>query len=148
MRWALNCWPPFLFTGIKIKSISHDYTDVVVELRLRFWNTNAFGCHFGGSLFAMTDPFYALMLVAKLGNDYIVWDKAADIDFIKPGKGKVTALFHIENDLLEDIKLHTVEGKKYLPKLTVDIRDQQGETVALLHRTLYIRNKKGWSKSK
>ena len=45
------------------------------------------GHAFAGSLFAMTDAFYMLMLMANLGRDYIVWDKAASIRDRKPGKG-------------------------------------------------------------
>jgi len=142
MRWVLNFWPPFLLTGIHIKSISKNYSTACVELKMRPWNKNAFGCHFGGSLFAMTDPFYVLMLVAKLGNEYFVWDKSADIDFIKPGKGKVTAHFHIDQTMIDDIKRQTSNGEKYLPRLTIDVKDQQGDIVVKLNRTLYIRRKK------
>ena len=142
MRWILNCWPPFILTGIHIKSINHDYSSACVELKLRPWNKNAFGCHFGGSLFAMTDPFYVLMLVAKLGNDYFVWDKSADIDYIKPGKGIVTAYFNIDQTIMKDIKQQTQFGEKYLPTIAVEIKDQHGNTVANVNRKLYIRRKK------
>ena len=50
-------------------------------MKLRFWNANDVGTHFGGSLFAMTDAF--------LGSDYVVWDKAASIGYRKPGRGTV-----------------------------------------------------------
>ena len=144
MRWVLNFWPPFLLTGIHIKSIADDYSSAIVDLKMRPWNKNAFGTHFGGSLFAMTDPFYALMLVAKLGNDYFVWDKSADIDFIKPGTGTgtVTAHFDINKSLIDEIKLHTKNGEKYLPTLAVEVKNQQGDIIATLNRTLYIRRKK------
>ncbi len=58
-----------------------------VEMKLRWWNANYVGTHFGGSLFAMTDAFYMLMLMANLGRDYIVWDKAASIRYRKTGEG-------------------------------------------------------------
>ncbi len=44
------------------------------------------GTHFGGSLYAMTDPFFALMLQANLGGEYLVWDKAGSIDYIAPAR--------------------------------------------------------------
>jgi hypothetical protein len=64
-RW-INFWPPFLGMGIRIKHIAPDMKAVDVEMKLRFWNANYVGTHFGGSLFAMTDPFYMLMLMANL----------------------------------------------------------------------------------
>ena len=57
---------PFLGMGIRIKHIAPDMKAVDVEMKLRFWNANYVGTHFGGSLFAMTDPFYMLMLMANL----------------------------------------------------------------------------------
>ncbi len=140
-RFIMNIWPPFFFAGIRVKHISSDFRAAKVELTLRPWNKNAVGTHFGGSLFAMTDPFYMLMLLAQLGNDYLVWDKSADIDFIKPGKGKVSADFLISQQLIDEVIANTASGKKYLPQIPVYIKDQQGDIVAKLNRTLYIRKK-------
>jgi hypothetical protein len=83
-RWV-NFWPPFLGAGVRVKHIAGDMRAVDVEMRLRWWNANYVGTHFGGSLFAMTDAFYMLMLMANLGREYIVWDKAATIRYKKRG---------------------------------------------------------------
>ncbi|WP_448547755.1 DUF4442 domain-containing protein [Thalassotalea fusca] len=141
-KFLLNYWPPFLLTGIHITKLTKNFDYARVELRMRFWNKNAVGTHFGGSLFAMTDPFYMLLLMARLGKDYYVWDKFADIDYVKPGKGVVHAEFHITDELINDIKKHTESGEKYLPVLPVRVVDEKGDTVVTLNRTLYIRKKK------
>jgi len=138
----MNIWPPLFFAGIRITDLSSDFKTARVQLTLRPWNKNAVGSHFGGSLFSMTDPFYMLMILAQLGNDYLVWDKAADIDFIKPGKGKVFADFSINQKLIDDIIAKTANGEKYLPQIPVYIKDEEGDIVATLNRTLYIRRKK------
>ena len=142
MKLGINIWPPFLLAGIHIKHLSADYKQARVELTLRPWNKNAVGTHFGGSLYAMTDPFYMLMILAQLGDQYIVWDKSADIDYLKPGKGKVYAEFAVNHALIEEIKAQTASGEKYLPELAVYIKDAQGDIVAKVNRTLYIRRKK------
>ena len=140
-RFGLNVWPPFLFTGIHVAELTPDYRHARVELRMRFWNRNYVGTHFGGSLFGMVDPFYMLLLIEQLGRDYIVWDKAASIDFISPGKGPVHAEFRIDDELLAQIRQHTADGDKYLPELRVEVRDDEGTLVAIVHKTLYIRLK-------
>ena len=142
MKFLLNIWPPFLFTGIRIVDISTDFRKAKVRLKLSIFNKNAMGVHFGGSLYAMTDPFCMLMVMSRLGKDYIVWDKSADIDYIKPGKGTVTAEFLITEALITDILTHTAQGEKYLPVIPVYVKDAQGDIVAKLNRTLYIRRKK------
>ncbi len=64
---------------------------------MRPWNRNYVGSHFGGSLFAMTDPFWMLLALHALGSDYIVWDQAGEIAFARPGRGTVAAEFHLDD---------------------------------------------------
>ena len=91
----LRLWPPFLGAGIHVTRVADDFLTIEVELRMKFFNRNYVGTHFGGSLYSMCDPWFMVMLIEHLGPDYIVWDKAATIRFKKPGKGTVKATFHI-----------------------------------------------------
>ena len=141
LRWMLNLYPPYLGAGIRVQRISPDMRSIQVAMKLTRWNRNYVGTQFGGSLYAMVDPFYMLLLIEQLGSDYIVWDKAASIDFISPGKGPVYAEFHIDDGLLDEIRQQTATGKKCLPRLQVDIRDGAGELVARVDKTLYVRLK-------
>lgn len=141
-RSLLNWWPPFRFAGIAVEYISPDYRQIKVALSLRWYNRNYVGTHFGGSLFSMTDPFYMLMLLQVLGKAYIVWDKSASIEFIRPGKGKVTAQFEITDAILQNIYQQTASGEKYLPEFQINIVDESGEIVARVTKQLYIRRKR------
>lgn len=141
VKYLLRLWPPYWGMGIRIEHVSADFRQIVVTMKFAWWNRNYVGTQFGGSLFAMTDPFYMLMLHKALEPDYFVWDKAAHIDFIKPGKSKVTARFEIDDALIDDIRRHTANGEKYFKELNVDIVDAGGETVAKVKRTLYLRKK-------
>jgi len=141
LRRLINLWPPFLFTGIHATRISPDYREVDCQLSLRWYNRNYVGTHFGGSLFAMTDPWYMLMLMPLLGRDYFVWDQQAGIEFIAPGRGKVTARFRIDDATLAEIRERTANGEKYLPQFVIDIVDEQNELIARITKTLYVRKK-------
>jgi hypothetical protein len=141
LKRRLNLYPPYWATGIVVKKISSDFKEAVVQMKMKWYNRNYVNTHFGGSLYSMTDPFFMLMLMQILGKEYIVWDKAAYIDFIKPGRGTVTARFVIDKEQIEDIILKTADGQKYLPELTVDIEDQTNNKVARVIKTLYIRKK-------
>ena len=140
-RRLINLWPPFLLTGIHATRITPDYREVDCNLTLRWYNRNYVGTHFGGSLFAMTDAFYMLMLMAILGRDYYIWDQKATIEFIAPGRGVVNCKFRISDAVLADIHANTANGDKYLPEFIVDILDQEGQLVARVTKTLYIRKK-------
>ena len=141
-KWLLNCYPPYWATGIVIRSVSPDYRRMTVRMKMHWYNRNYVGTHFGGSLYAMTDPFYMLMLLQILSKEYLVWDQSACIDFIKPGKGTVTAEFEVTQALLETIVQNTTEGRKYLPQLPVEVKDETGEVVARVTKTIYVRRKR------
>src|SRR5229473_6399126 len=139
-RW-INLWPPFLGAGIRITRIAPDVKAIDVEMKLRFWNANYVGTHFGGSLFAMTDAFYMLMLMANLGADYIVWDKAATIRCRKPGRGTVRAEFRLSDSQIDDIREKLKTLPKYEPTFTAEVKDEAGVVIAEVEKLLYIRKK-------
>ena len=139
-RWV-NLWPPFLGAGIRVKHIAPDMKSVDVEMKLRWWNANYVGTHFGGSLFAITDAFYMLMLMANLGGGYIVWDKAASIRYRRPGRGTVRAEFRLSDAQIEDIREKLKTLPKYEPIIPVEVKDTSGEVIAAVERVLHVRKK-------
>lgn len=141
-RFAMNIFPPFVGAGIKVTFIRDDWQELQVAMPLRWYNKNAVRTHFGGSLYAMTDPQLMLMLMQLLGKEYVIWDKSASIEFVKPGTGTVKAIFTISDEQLADIREKIADGSKYLPEFEVKIVDAEGEVVANVMKTLYIRKKK------
>ena len=142
LRLGLNLWPPFLFTGIHVSHLDAEYRSARVELRMRPWNRNYVGTHFGGSLFAMTDPFWMLLVMHRIGSGYIVWDKAATIEFEKPGRGVVSAEFRLDDAVLDELRAAAAGGDKVLRWFETPVRDASGDTVALVRKQLYLRRKR------
>ena len=140
-RLLMSLYPPFLGAGVRVRSASRDLRDVEVQLRMRIFNRNAMGTHFGGSLYAMTDPFYVLMFIANLGPGYEVWDRSARIQFQRPGRGVVSAHFHLDEEDLRKAREAVAGGAPYTPVYTVKIRDRQGRSVATIRKELYIRRR-------
>ncbi|MES2675006.1 MAG: DUF4442 domain-containing protein [Pseudomonadota bacterium] len=140
-RILINLWPPFFFNSIRVTYISEDFREIDVALKLRWFNRNYVGTHFGGNLFSMTDPWYMLMLMQNLGRNYFVWDKKAGIDFITPGRGVVTAKFILSDSVLSEVREKTAFGEKYLPEFAVNIIDAQGHLVARVLKTVYVKRK-------
>ncbi len=137
----MNVWPPFLFSGIRVLDIAEDWRSARIVLRRRWYNMNYVGTHFGGSLFAMTDPYWMILVMECLGRDYIVWDKAAEIEFIAPSKEDVFAEFHVDDVLLEEIRAETTSGSKYLRWMPIEIKTASGELIARVRKQLYVRRK-------
>lgn len=142
-NWLLrlfNVYPPYLGAGVRVKA-SPDLHTFEVRMKLRFWNKNYVGTHFGGSLYTMCDPFFMLILMNALGRDYIVWDKEATIRFRRPGRGTVHATFHIPPERVAEIKAAADENRKVEPVFKADILDDKGEVVAEVEKLLYVRRK-------
>jgi len=136
----INFYPPLLGAGIRSRTIN-EHT-IRVEMKLTALNRNILGTHFGGSLYAMCDPWFMLILMRTLGTDYIVWDKAASIQFLQPGRGTVTATFHISQERIAEIRLEADGGQKIEPTFAVDVLDAQGQAIAHVEKLLYVRKKK------
>lgn len=140
-RHAFNLYPPYLMTGIVVTRIDPDWRRVDVAMGLHWYNRNYFGTQFGGNLFAMTDPFLAIMLAQNLGPAYTVWDRSARIDFLRPGRGRVMTRFELTTEALADIRAATATGKRHLPVWPVEVRGEAGETVARVEKTLYVKRR-------
>ena len=89
----------------------------------------------------MADPFYMLLLMQNLGRDYIVWDKASSIKFKRPGAGKVTCIFEITQELVDQIKIDVAKLGKKDYVLPLVITNEKGQTVCELEKTIYVRKK-------
>lgn len=141
-RALVRLWPPYRAAGIRVTHVSPDWRRIEVQMRLRWFNRNWVGTHFGGSLYAMVDPFYMLMLIKNLGSAYVVWDKSACVDFVKPGRGTVRAELVLTPDRIDEVIRETERGEKYLPRWSVDVTDEAGDVVAHIDKTLYVRRKR------
>jgi len=137
----LGLYPPFLGAGVSVTHVASDLSVVEVELKLSAWNRNFVGTHFGGSLYSMCDPFFMLMLMMQLGKGYVVWDKSASIEFLRPGRGKVKARFELPRERVEQIRAETDAKGKINPAFEVTVLDEHGESVARVQKILSVRRK-------
>jgi acyl-coenzyme A thioesterase PaaI-like protein len=129
LRRMFNMWPTFGWAGVQVLHIADDFTSATVELKLGWLNRNYVGTAFGGTLYSMTDPFFMIMMLRQLGNGYVVWDKAGQIRYRKPGTGRIRA---------EVRAAVAVEGKLDRDYHVV-LRNEAGEVVAEVTKTLNIR---------
>ena len=135
----INIYPPLLGAGIRSRSIDEHTVDV--EMNLTVFKRNVVGVHFGGSLYAMCDPWFMLILMRLLGSNYIVWDKAASITFKKPGRGRVKARFHIPQEEVDQIRMDADREGKIEPTFSVNVLSEDGEIIAQVEKLLYVRRK-------
>lgn len=140
-KWGFNFFPAYFFSGARIIYISHDFREVKIRLPLTWRTRNYVGSIYGGSMYSAVDPIYMIMLIKILGRDYIVWDKAAQVEFKKPGKSPLYAHFVVSEEELNEIWRLTKEAYSTDRIYPVELKDGKGETIAMIRKTLYIRRK-------
>src|SRR3954447_341297 len=134
----LRFWPPYFGAGVAITQVAPDLSVLEVEMKLSSWNRNFVGTQFGGSLYSMCDPFFMLMILMQIGNEYVVWDKSATIEFLKPGRGRVRARFEVPASLIAQLKQETDAARKINPKLEATVFDEEGQAIARVTKVLMI----------
>jgi acyl-coenzyme A thioesterase PaaI-like protein len=137
---VMNFYPPFLGAGIRVRRA--DPCTFEVRMKLSFLNRNYVGTHFGGSLYAMCDPFFMLILIPALGPDYVVWDKEATIRFLRPGRGTVRARFSIPEERIAEIRRAADAVEKVEPVFHAEVVDGNGNVVAEVEKTLHVRRRR------
>jgi len=138
-RWRLNLYPAYRGTGSRVDYIAADWREVRIRLPLSWRTRNYVGTIFGGSLYGSVDPIYMLMLIMNLGPEFVVWDKAATIRFLRPGKTTLFATFTLLPDTIAEIAAEARRLGRVDRDLEVDLKDAAGQIHATCTKTLYIR---------
>ena len=140
-KYGFNWSPMYRRTTAKIVDVSDDLLYIKIRLKLNWKNRNYAGTMFGGSMLAATDPIYMIQLLQILGDQYIVWDKAVDAKYKKPGKGTIYGEFIFTKEEIDSIK-KTVHEKNQLDLTkTMSLVDAEKNIIATFNKTLYIADK-------
>jgi acyl-coenzyme A thioesterase PaaI-like protein len=139
MRWGFNWFPAYRGTGARVTYIAADWREVRVRLPLSRRTRNYVGTIFGGSLYGAVDPMYMIMLIRLLGPAYTVWDKAATIRFLKPGRSTLTARFVVDEAETDAIRRILETAPSVDRVYQVELIDADGVPHAAVSKTVYIR---------
>lgn len=142
----MSIWPPYFGAGIWISYVSKDLRKISVTLRSLPWNLSYRKTHFGGSLYAMTDPFYMIMLQHELGKKFNVWDKSSEVLYIRPATGKIKATFKLSEQRVREIKARLSLEGKVIENFTVDVMSEE-TLVCRVTKSIHI-NKRAQRASK
>ena len=142
-RGFINEWPPFVAQRVTVTEIAPDWSWVEVRMDLQPDNADFFGTAWGGTLFSMLDPFLPILIERQLGGGYAVWDKTAEIDFLRPGTTAISARVETPAQVLDEIRAATADGAKYLRWFEIPLHDEHGTVVAVQRRQIYVRRHRG-----
>jgi len=141
MRWGFNFWPCIWCTGGKVEFIAGDFKELHVSIKLNIRTRNKVGTVYGGSIYSSVDPYFMLMFMQILGKDYVVWDKAASVKFVRPIVDKVKCRFLITDELVEEVKQKVAAQGEYTFELPLKYEDEKGAVYAVFTKTVYAASK-------
>ncbi len=140
-RMGFNLFPAYHCSGGRVRFIARDWKEIHVSIKRHLTTRNYVGTVFGGSSFGALDPMYMIMLIKTLGPDYVVWDKSAQVKFIRPIVKRVCARFLIDDQLLFDIRETVARKKEMTLTLPVWFEDAQGKKYVEVDKKLYVADK-------
>ncbi len=139
LRWRLNFFPAYRSTGARVTYIADGFHEVHIKLPLNWKTRNYVGTIFGGSIYAAVDPIYMVMFIHLLGPGYVVWDKAAHVEFKRPGRTTLTARFKVEPAELASIRVRLDAEEKLDRTFRIEIVDEEGTVCAVVEKVIYFR---------
>jgi hypothetical protein len=143
LKWAMCLYPPLFFQRIWVKRFHPGFRGVDVKINKSLFNKNYNGSIFGGTIYAATDPFYALLfdqLLQREGFKIRVWLKSASIQYIKPGRSAIFFTITITDEMLNDaIEALNTHGK-FVKAYPMEIKNKDGEVCATVMNEVYVRN--------
>lgn len=143
LKWALCFYPPLLFQRIWVKRFHPGFRGVDVKINKSLFNKNYNGSIFGGTIYAATDPFYALLfdqLLQREGFKVRVWLKSASIQYLKPGRKSLYFTIEVTDEMLKEAIETLNTNGKFVKAYPMEIKDAQGELCATVMNEVYVRN--------
>src|SRR5262249_49550245 len=140
-RFLWNLFPAYRGMGGRIRYLSSDLREITIELPLTWRTRNYVGTIYGGSIYGCVDPLMMVLLLRALGPEYVVWDKAASIQFLKPGKTTLQCRIVLEDSELEAIRAALRTERSVDRVYVLELTDAQGVVHARVEKTVYVRRK-------
>ncbi|PCI10531.1 MAG: DUF4442 domain-containing protein [Flavobacteriaceae bacterium] len=141
-KYAFNLSPMYRRSTAKVINISKDLLEVRIKLPISYKNKNYVNSIFGGSMFSAVDPIPMVQLINLIGEDFVVWDKAAKISFKRPAKETLYADFKYSMNELEDIK-NKITQENELEFIKTILLTNKDKTIVYceVQKTIYVANK-------
>lgn len=112
-----------------------------VRLTLGIRTNNRVGTVYGGSIYSSIDPHFMLLFMEVLGKDYVVWDKAASVKFVKPIITSVKCRIALNPEIIQQVRDRVDQQQEFQIDLPLQYEDNEGNVYAVFTKTIYVAQK-------
>lgn len=142
LKWAMCLYPPLFFQRIWVTKFHPNFRGVDVKISNSFLNRNYNGSIFGGTIYAATDPFFALLfdqLLQRRGFKVRVWLKSGSIQYLKPGSTSLYFTIIITDEMIAEAESTIKENGKFIKTYPIELYNKKGELCAKAMNEVYLR---------
>lgn len=141
-KYGYNWSPMYRRSTARITSVSDDLLTIIIKLPISYKNRNYVSSIFGGSMFAAVDPIPMVQLMNLIGDNYVVWDKSAEIYFKRPAREDLFAEFMFTFDEINRIKQEVADSKEVDFVKTTQLTNKDKTIVYCeVKKTIYVADK-------
>lgn len=143
LKWGMRFYPPLFFQRIWVQKFDKDFRGAKVKIIKSIFNTNYNNSIFGGTIFAASDPFYALLfdqILRKRNLKTRVWLKSAQIKYLKPGRSDLYFTIQLTEEQIQEAETALRTIGKFVKAYPTEIVNKEGEVCASVVNEVYIRN--------
>jgi hypothetical protein len=144
LKWGMRLYPPLLLQRIWIRSIDAGFRGADVKINRSLMTLNFGKAIFGGTIYAATDPFYAMLfgqLLKHKGYHISVWLKSARIQFLRPGRTDLYYRITITDEMINEVEKELNNKGVFVKSYTIEICSKTGDLYAIAKNEIYIRKK-------
>ncbi|MEL6557990.1 MAG: DUF4442 domain-containing protein [Bacteroidota bacterium] len=141
-KYGFNYSPMYRRSTARIIAVSEDLKHIRIRLGISYKNRNYVNSIFGGSMFSAVDPIPMVQLIQLIGDDYVVWDKSAEINFRRPAREDLYADFIYTEEELDFIRNEVAEKDEIDIVKTTKLTNKEGSKLfCQVDKTIYIAKK-------
>ena len=144
LKWGMRLYPPLLLQRIWIRSIDAGFRGADVKINRSLITLNFGKAIFGGTIYAATDPFYAMLfwqLLKHKGYHISVWLKSASIQFLRPGRTDLYYRITITDEMINEVEKELNNKGVFVKSYIIEICSKTGDLYAIAKNEIYIRKK-------
>ena len=141
-KYGFNLSPMYRRSTGRLIEVSKDLLYVKVKVPISYKNRNYVNSIFGGSMFSAVDPIPMVQLINLLDDNYIIWDKSAEVFFKKPAKETLFAEFTYNSEEIAAIKKEVNDKKEIeIVKTTKLTGSSPSDVYCVVNKKIYVAEK-------
>lgn len=144
LKWAMRLYPPLLLQRIWVQSIHKGFRGADIKINRSLVTLNFGKAIFGGTIYAATDPFHAMLFGQILNHKnyhVTVWLKSASIQFLKPARTDLYYRILITDEMVAEAEAGINNDGVFVKTYRIELFSKKGDLYAVAKNEIHVKKK-------